>query len=59
MDRTGLIRTLTAHVQIQRNDRCSCGWRGDVSKGILDPNNIHAQHRAHIADMILEAQEQK
>ena len=43
---------LGAHVQSARNNRCGCGWRPDGSKGIIDPNNVHAQHRAHVADAL-------
>ena len=49
---SGIAEVLGAHVQSVRNDRCECGWRPDSSKSIIDPNNVHAQHRAHVADAL-------
>lgn len=49
---SGIAEVLRAHVQSVRNQRCECGWRPDGSKGILDPNNVYAQHRAHVADAL-------
>lgn len=46
---------LDEHVQSVRNQRCSCGWRGDVSKSIIDPQNIHWQHRRHVAEALSAA----
>jgi hypothetical protein len=50
-----IVAILWDHTQSARNQRCTCGWRGDVSKGVLDPNSIYMQHRRHQAEMIVAA----
>lgn len=50
-----ITKVLDQHIQIERNRRCICGWRGDVSKSVIDPNNIYQQHRNHVAEAIVNA----
>ena len=52
---TGMADVLAEHSQSQRNNRCACGWRGDVSKPVTDPNNIYVQHLEHVAEMLSAA----
>lgn len=49
---TTMLDVLTEHVQSVRNERCSCGWRGDISKSVIDPHNIYQQHREHVVRML-------
>jgi len=50
-----ILAILWGHTQSARNQRCTCGWRGDASKSVIDPNNIYVQHRRHQAEMIVAA----
>jgi len=50
-----MVAIMNEHQQSARNQRCSCGWRGDVSKSVIDPNNIYQQHRKHLAQMLIAA----
>lgn len=52
---TDMAEVLDEHVQSARNRRCSCGWRGDVSKSIIDRENIYWQHRRHVAAALAAA----
>jgi hypothetical protein len=54
-----IVDVLAEHVQSVRNQRCACGWRGDVSKSVIDPDNIYAQHRAHVAEALAVVVQEK
>ncbi len=47
-----ITAVLSDHIQSARNQRCTCGWRPDASKSLADPNNVHQQHRRHVAEML-------
>ena len=47
---------LNHHIQIERNQRCICGWRPDLSKGDTASGwSTSQQHRDHLGEMIVEA----
>lgn len=52
---TAIAQVLLEHVQSVRNQRCACDWRPDTSKSILEPDNVYAQHRAHVAQALTAA----
>jgi hypothetical protein len=52
--RAVVLAILDNHIQIERNKRCTCGWRPTYKPGDA-PFPEYRQHREHVADEITVA----